>query len=108
MVINTNEKVVNIITNKNIVNKTRIKNFFIIKKYYKENKENINQHHKEYYENNKNTTMQYTIEYNKNRRNINPIFRLINNNRSRIYQALKSNSKTTNTIDLLGCSKKFF
>ena len=63
--------------------------------------------------------LEYNKEYNKlnrnkitkhkpNRRNTNPIYSLIKNNRKRIHKALQSNSKTTNTIKLLGCSKKFF
>ena len=40
--------------------------------------------------------------------NNNSIFRLINNNRTQIKNALKSNNKATNSIELLGCNKEFF
>ena len=52
--------------------------------------------------------MRYNIAYDKNRRHTNPIFRLINNNRSRVYQALRSNRNTTTTIELLQCNRQFF
>ena len=38
---------------------------------------------------------------------MNPILRLIENNRIRIRQSLQAN-KATHSIDLLGCNKKFF
>ena len=44
----------------------------------------------------------------KNRRINNPVYRFIQNNRTRIWTALKSNSKATNTIELLQCDGQFF
>ena len=46
--------------------------------------------------------------YDKMQRSTNPIYKLITNNRVRIRQALKSNSKAAHTIELLDCSKEFF
>ena len=36
------------------------------------------------------------------------MYRLIINNRNLVRDALKSNNKATNIIDLLGCSKEFY
>ena len=52
--------------------------------------------------------MHHQNEYNKNKRNNNPIYRLIENNRNRIRNALKSNNKADHSIELLGCNKEFF
>ena len=87
--------------------------------YYKQNKDEILKYRHEYYKQNKDEILEYRKnhkdsirnqknEYIKNKRNTNPIFRLIENNRHRIRDALKSNSKTAHSIDLLGCSKEFF
>ena len=87
--------------------------------YYKHNKDEIADNKKEYYKQNKDEILDYqkkhkdsicnqNNEYIKNKRNTNPIFRLIQNNRSRIYHALKSNSKADYDFELLGCNKEFF
>ena len=47
-------------------------------------------------------------QYKWNQQNTNPIYRLIDNNRNRIRDALKSNSKATDKIELLGCNKECF
>ena len=73
-----------------------------------ENKEKIAKRDKEYYANNKNEIIKRQNNYNKNRRINNPIYRLIVNNRTRIYDALKSNSKAAYTIYLLGCDRFIF
>ena len=57
---------------------------------------------------NKDKINQRQRDFDKTQRNINPIFRLRENNRTRIRNALQSNSKANNTIDLLGCDKNFF
>ena len=62
------------------------------------------QYKKEYYRTNRDKIIQDMID----RIRSNLILRLIDNNRSRINRALQYNSKTDHTIDLLGCSKKFF
>ena len=104
------------------------------KEYYNENKENIYKNNKKYYERNNDKHNEYYIinkdwllehskkyhklnkvkilhqqnEYSKNKLNNNPIYELIANNRSRIHSFFKSNSKATNSIDLLGCNREFF
>ena len=80
----------------------------IYKEHYKANKDKYTENHKIYYNQNKDEILNHQREYKKNKRHTDPINRLIINNRSRIRLALKSNDKTTNTIDLLGCSKEFF
>ena len=76
--------------------------------YYEKNKIKDVEYKKEYYKLNKNKMLQQHKDNQKLQRYNNPIFRLIENNRVRIRQALKSNSKASNTIELLGCSKEFF
>ena len=71
------------------------------KEYYNKNKDKILSSNKEYYEQHKDIINDYWRNWAKNQRKINPIFRLITNNRARIRTSLKSNSKTTNTIELL-------
>ena len=93
------------------------------KQYYEANKEKILSNSKKYYEINKDKMLKYSKEYkeinkdrinntkrawDKNQRNINPIYRLITNNRRRIRSALESNSKTAHTIYLLGCDRFIF
>ena len=97
------------------------------KEYYEQNKHKISEYNKEYYELNKDRIDKYNREYSKeyykqhkdkcnkyqrnyetNQRQINPIFRLIKNNRRRISHALQSNNKADHSINLLGCTKEFF
>ena len=79
-----------------------------MKEYYEINKDLLLEHSKEYQKLNKVKILHQQNKYSKNKRNSNPIYRLIVNNRTRIYQALKSNSKVTSSIDLLGCDRIFF
>jgi hypothetical protein len=95
------------------------------KKYYNNNKENIKVVQKEYYENNKNKIREqqnnylkeYRIknkiklnEYSKNRRRNNPLYKLKNILRTRIYYFLKSKkfTKNINTEEIIGCSYVYF
>ena len=82
--------------NNNILNKNA-------KDLYQLNKDSYNKYAKDYYKSNKDKINNYQ----NNQRVINFIFKLIKNNRKRINDALKSNSKTNNTIELLGCSSNF-
>ena len=88
------------------INKVKIVSYK--QNYYKNNKDIILQHKKKYYQLQKDKINEHRREYIKNQRNINPIYRLIENNRARIRSALQSNNKTTNTINLLGCNREFF
>ena len=88
------------------LNKDKISEYH--KEYYEKNKIKLNEATKQYYKDNKDKILQYNLKYVKNRRNTDPIFRLIVNNRSRIFKTLKSNSKANNTIELLQCNRLFF
>ena len=79
-----------------------------IKKYYEENKDKILNHCKEYRKLNRDKINEHNKLYINKRITTDPIFWLIVNNRTRIYQALKSNSKVTNYINLLGSNRIFF
>jgi len=84
-------------------------------KYYLINKEKIIKYKKKYYLNNiKKMKKYYKLYSQKNRKKLNqyrankakndPIFKLIQNQRRRIRQALKEMKKTKSTLKLLGCS----
>jgi len=88
------------------------------RKYYSKNKNEILFSQKNYYQQNnsrirlrmkeKNNTEEYRNKrrnYTKNRRQNDVNFRLINNARTRIWQALKGNPKLETTQKLFGCSK---
>ena len=77
-------------------------------KYYVTNKDKILENRKEYQKLNKDKLNEYKKQYLQNRRNTNPVYRLIGNNRARIYKALNVNNKATNTIELLQCNRQFF
>ena len=78
------------------------------KEYNQINKDKHNKYCKEWRQLNKYKVIQYKKEYEKNRIINNPVYRFIQNNRTRIWTALKSNSKATNTIELLQCDGQFF
>ena len=48
----------------------------------------------------------YRLFFNK-RRATDTIFRLLRNNQTRIFKTLRSNSKATNTIELIQCDRQF-
>ena len=76
-----------------------------MKEYYIINKNLLLEHSKEYHKLNRNKINNYARNYDEIQRSTNPIYKLISNNRVRIRQALKSNSKAAHTIDLLGCDR---
>ena len=78
-----------------------------MKEYYEINKDWLLEHSKEYHKLNKVKILHQQNEYSKNKRINNPIYRLIENNRNRICNALQSKSKADRTIELLGCNKEF-
>ena len=78
------------------------------KEYRELNKYRIAERKKEYNQLNRDKINDYRRTYENNKIHANTTLWLIKNNRTRIRDALKSNSKATNTIDLLGCSKEFF
>lgn len=70
------------------------------KNFYIKNKERILEQNKQWLLDNP----EYQKIYNKKRRKIDPEFKTICYLRGRIYKALKNNSKSKRTIELLGCS----
>lgn len=96
-------------------NKTRIKEYH--KEHYKKNKEKI----KDYAKNNRERINKYKKEWEKkegnkekrrlyinNKRKTDCNFRLAEALRSRIRRAIKRNSKTDKSLELLGCTPEFF
>jgi len=90
-----------------------------LKLYYRQNKEKIlnnqqdyynkNKHKKlkscqDYYNKNKHKIIQRNIEYNKRKYNNDINFKITNNLRSRLKEAIYGNSKSKPTLKLLGCS----
>lgn len=107
---------------------------FCVKNYYEQNKTKMRKRQKEYYEQNKSKINKRQVEYNKKyqkeyikkymkehrkernkysrnwkkHRKIHDInFKILSNLRTRVYCALKRNSKSAKTIQLLGCSIEF-
>jgi transcription-repair coupling factor (superfamily II helicase) len=87
----------NYINNKEEINKRN-------NEYYLKNKEEIKKKHKKWRLNNKDKVRKQKKE----KRKTNPTYRLINNLRRRILFALKSNSKSSNTMALLGTNNLEF
>ena len=89
----------------------RIKNKLLMREKRKEytikNKLLVVEKRKEYYEKNKKIANKKRREYTKKRRVEDISFRISSNIRGRISHALKSNSKSSKTIDLLGCDIAF-
>ena len=75
-------------------NKERL--YFNHKKWYEENKEKWNQYIKEYREKNIDKIREIKRNYEKNRKSTDPIYKLINNFRTAIYQVLKENNVQKN------------
>ena len=79
------------------------------KQYYEKNKEKILAYRKEYGSRNKNILLEKAKFYLKRRRLEGDVDFIVKCSlRARIISALKSNSKSANTLDLLGCSMKDF
>lgn len=78
--------------------------------YYKTRRNNFTeeekQQHREYQNQWEKENREKVNKYHKNAREKNPNLKLANNIRSRMYQALKKNSKYEPTLRLLGCSIK--
>lgn len=89
----------------------RIKNKLLVgeyqKEYYEKNKLLVGKYRKEYYEKNKKRINKIKNIYTKKRRVEDISFRILCNTRIRILNALKTNSKSSKTIDLLGCDIVF-
>jgi hypothetical protein len=74
---------------------------------YRKNSKKIKINRKNYYKKNKEREINYSIQYEKNRRKIDSNFKILRNLRQRIRDALKGNSKSESTINLVGCSIEF-
>ena len=72
--------------------------------YHQMNKEKHNKWSRDYYQTNKKRCKKYNYSYAKNRYRNDINFRITKSLRVRLYQALKHNSKSADTISLLGCS----
>ena len=77
------------------------------KKYTIKNKLLEGEKRKEYYEKNKKILNKKSNIYRKKRKVKDISYRILCNIRGRVFQALKSNSKSSKTIDLLGCDIAF-
>jgi hypothetical protein len=75
-------------------NKERL--YFNHKKWYEENKEKWNQYIKEYREKNIEKIREVKRNYERHRKSTDPIYKLINNFRTAIYQVLKENNVQKN------------
>ena len=73
------------------------------KKYRETNKEKLKEYYKKYQE----THKEKINLYSKNKRNTNINYRILCNLRKRIWEALKHNSKSKSTMNLVGCSIEY-
>jgi len=74
------------------------------KEYYQTNKEKIGEYHREHYRANKEAISTYHYEYKRKRLQIDVGYRLAKNLRKRIWDAVKGNSKSAPTMELVGCT----
>lgn len=86
----------------NELNKIKIKNYD--KSYYEKNKEKLLKYRKMWSEKNKLKLNEYSKNYHKTKREININFKIKDNMRSRLYQAIKYKWKCGSSIEDLGCS----
>ena len=75
-----------------------------MKKYYQAHKDEINARKKQHYEEHKDEIIAQQVEYNRNRRQTDEVYRLLRNCRRRLNKALKGESKTAKTLELIGCA----
>lgn len=76
------------------------------REYYEKNKERINEHNRNHYNKNIEHYRKKHVNYNKNRRNIDIEFKITENLRRRVRSALRNNSKSQKTLELIGCTPK--
>jgi hypothetical protein len=76
------------------------------KEWYNKNKDTTLIYHKEYRKNNKNKINKCIKEWKDNKRKNDPLFKIIDNLRSRMYRAIIKNkgTKSKYTLNLIGCS----
>lgn len=80
------------------------------KKYYYKNQDKCCERSRDWYDKNRDTRLRKHTKYIRNKRHTNTEFKLYSNIQSRIYTALKKDTlaKQTSTIDIIGCSIKFY
>ena len=74
------------------------------KKYREENKDEIRAKKKQHYEAHKDEKIAQVVEYKRNRYQTDDAYRLLENCRTRLSHALKGESKTAKTLELIGCT----
>ena len=74
------------------------------KKYDEEHKDKIRAYKKTWYQENREERIAQKIEYNRNRYQTDDAYRLLTNCRTRLSHALKGESKTAKTLELIGCT----
>ena len=86
------------------VNKEKYKDYY--KAYGKTNKEKLSQYMKSYYESNKERITQIKIDYKRTRRAQDPLYKLQDNIRTLVQNAISRQgyNKNTKTAEILGCS----
>lgn len=78
------------------------------KKYYYKNQEKCCERSRDWYSKNKDVRNKHHIIYIRNRRQNDIEFKIYSNIQSRIYTALKNSEKYNTTIEIIGCSIKFY
>ena len=76
--------------------KNREKRLQYFSDWQKNNREHLNEYHKEWREKNIDKHREYKRKYEKNRKDTDPLYKLINNFRTAIYQVLKENNINKN------------
>lgn len=76
-------------------------------KYQQSHKQELKEYLKNYYQNNKKKIKKQRNKQTKEKRKKDPIYRMINSIRSRIYSALKRNAKSVMTRSLVGCDFEY-
>lgn len=74
------------------------------KEWREKNIEHCKERDREYQRTHREERNAYNRVYEKNRRDTDPIFKMLKNMRRRMSKALKNNSKSASTIELLGCT----
>jgi len=77
------------------------------KNYRKNNVESVAKRDKEKYFKNKKSIMEQSRIRMNNRRNTDPAFKLLGNLRNRLWYAIKGNTKSARTMELIGCTVEY-
>ncbi len=91
------------ICSKNYVQKNKQKIKKYCSEYYKENRNHLKSNRRSYYKANKQTVNKVHASYIRQRRSNDPLFKLMGNIRGGIYKCIKGLSKSSKSIDYIGC-----